>query len=161
MVEQIMKFTRREIERREIVCLSDLVQNIEPILSRLVGDGVELKIDASTAMKPVKVDVRQIEQVLVNIATNARDAMSGAGVMQIYTTVVEQAPMNRAHFPVEDVVGHAAGRGSMRKNQISLGPSVGASPRGAGETHCAAISSSCKRSVAKSSGSVTRTAWRS
>ena len=85
----LLAFSRKQVINAKPVDLGDVVRGIEPLLRRVIGEDVEL----STALAPeplvVMADTGQLEQVLMNLATNARDAMPGGGVLSIATRPLE------------------------------------------------------------------------
>lgn len=89
LVRQLLAFARRQVSQPEIVDLNDLVQNITPMLNRLIGEHIHLTFLPEPALHRVKIDPHQFEQVVVNLIVNARDAMSKGGVMTIATANID------------------------------------------------------------------------
>ena len=83
LVEQILTFAARRPREAESVRPADLVTELEGILQRAVGNQVRLSVAVDEASGPVKVDPAHMEQILFNLATNARDAMSSAGSLRV------------------------------------------------------------------------------
>ncbi|HZA20150.1 MAG TPA: PAS domain S-box protein [Actinomycetota bacterium] len=88
LVRQLLAFSRKEIVRPEIVDLNEVVENMKNLLGRTLGEDIALDTTLSDAPCVTKVDVGQIEQILVNLAVNARDAMPDGGRILITTDVV-------------------------------------------------------------------------
>ena len=86
LTRQLLAFSRTQITEPKIVSMNDLVVNLQKMLARLIGEHVELTLDMSAKMDSVKVDPGQMEQVLTNLAVNARDAMPTGGRLSIQTT---------------------------------------------------------------------------
>jgi PAS domain S-box-containing protein len=85
LTHQLLAFGRREIVQPQVLNLNDIVIEIEQLLRRTLGEHIQLRTDLATGLCPVLADPGQIEQVLVNLAVNARDAMPGGGVLTIDT----------------------------------------------------------------------------
>ncbi len=83
LVSQLMTFSRRESHSPTVVDLGETIQETQKLLHPLIRENIELEIRIEENLKPVKVDPGQIEQVLVNLCVNARDAMSGSGHITI------------------------------------------------------------------------------
>ncbi len=83
LTRQLLIFSRREVVKPELLDLGQIVSELENLLRKALGERVELKICIGEDLMAVKADPGQIEQVLVNLAINARDAMQGAGRLVI------------------------------------------------------------------------------
>lgn len=86
LTRQLLAFSRTQTTEPMIVSMNDLIVNLQKMLVRLIGEHVELTLDMSAKMDSVKVDPGQMEQVLTNLAVNARDAMPTGGRLSIQTT---------------------------------------------------------------------------
>jgi hypothetical protein len=86
LTRQLLAFARREVIHPQVVVLNDIVADLEQLLHRTLGEDVELTIQVEDGLWPVLADPGQIEQVLVNLAVNARDAMPGGGTLTIDTS---------------------------------------------------------------------------
>ena len=91
LVRQLLAFSRRQTLRPEVLNLTDVLADLRMLLARLTGSDVHLKIDHGRDLWPVKADIGQFEQVVVNLAVNARDAMPGGGDLTIRTKNVAAA----------------------------------------------------------------------
>ncbi len=83
LTRQLLMFSRREVVQPEVFDLGELVGGLETLLARSLGERVELALDITPGLPPVLADHARIEQVLVNLAVNARDAMPQGGVLRI------------------------------------------------------------------------------
>ena len=88
LVAQLLAFGRRQVLQPRRLDLNELVRENESLLRWLVQAEVELRIDSSAAVEPVRADPAQLERVLVNLAINGGDAISGAGRIEIATGMV-------------------------------------------------------------------------
>jgi len=89
LTRQLLAFSRRQMLQPQVVDLNALVRQLEKLLRRLISEDVELVTALAPSLPAVKVDPASIEQVLVNLAVNARDAMPGGGRLTIETSAVE------------------------------------------------------------------------
>ncbi len=85
LTQQLLAFARRDALRPEVVDLNRVVGEVERLLVRTIGEHVEVAVSLGARLKPVVVDPGQIEQVLLNLALNARDAMPTGGLLTIAT----------------------------------------------------------------------------
>ena len=89
LTQQLLAFSRKQIIEPRIVDLNQIVTNMREMLARLVGEAVQLVIIPAPGLGRVKVDPAQIEQITVNLCSNARDAMPNGGQLTIETANVE------------------------------------------------------------------------
>ncbi len=89
LTRQLLTFARHEVTRPEVIDLNEAVEGAGQLLRRTLGEHVDLTISAEPALWRVKADRGQLEQVLVNLAVNARDAMPGGGRLMIDTANTE------------------------------------------------------------------------
>lgn len=86
---QILAFSRRQTLRPHVVSLNDVLTGLEPLLRRTLGEDVDLVLMKHPALGAVEVDTHQFEQVLMNLAVNARDAMPLGGQLTLETDNVD------------------------------------------------------------------------
>ncbi len=85
LVRQLLAFSRQQTLRPKVQDFSDILTELSHLMRRLLGANVELEVIHGSDLGLVKVDVGQMEQVLINLAVNARDAMDGGGKLTITT----------------------------------------------------------------------------
>ena len=85
LVRQLLAFSRKQTLRPEVLSLTDVLADLRMLLARLVGNEIKLKVDHGRDLWPVKVDLGQFEQVIVNLTVNARDAMPSGGELTVRT----------------------------------------------------------------------------
>jgi signal transduction histidine kinase/CheY-like chemotaxis protein len=85
LTRQLLAFARREVIRPQVLDLDTVITSVEEMLRRTIGEHIELVISLAGDLQPVLADPGQLEQVLVNLAVNARDAMPGGGTLTIDT----------------------------------------------------------------------------
>jgi hypothetical protein len=87
LTRQLLAFARQEVIQPRAISLNDTVAAMKELLLRTLGEHIELIIDLAEDLSPVLADQGQLEQVLVNLAVNARDAMPGGGKLTIETAI--------------------------------------------------------------------------
>ncbi len=103
LVRQLLAFSRKQTLRPKIVNLVDTLNELTKLLNRLLGEKVTLIIEDSPDLQPVRVDVQQFEQVIMNLVVNARDAMPDGGTVTIQTKnlhLKQPLKRDRATIPV-------------------------------------------------------------
>jgi PAS domain S-box-containing protein len=88
LTRQLLAFGRRQMVQPKLVQVNHLVTNMEALLRRVMGEHIRLETDLGSEIPCVKADPNQLEQVLINLAANARDAMPEGGEFRIQTAVV-------------------------------------------------------------------------
>jgi PAS domain S-box-containing protein len=85
LTRQLLTFSRKQVVQPALLNLNEVVSELEKMLRQVIGDVVELETLKGPALSQVRADPNQIEQILVNLAANARDAMPEGGVLRIET----------------------------------------------------------------------------
>jgi len=85
LTRQLLIFARSDVVHPEVLSLNEIVAGLEQLLRRTLGEHITLTVTPASDLWPVKADAGQLEQVLVNLAVNARDAMPGGGTLTIDT----------------------------------------------------------------------------
>ncbi|MCW2964977.1 MAG: sensor protein [Actinomycetia bacterium] len=86
LTTQLLAFSRQQVLQPQVLDLNAVVRDVERMLARLLGGGVAIDLSLSEPLPSIDADPGQITQVLLNLAVNARDAMSGAGTLTIATS---------------------------------------------------------------------------
>ncbi|MCX8012086.1 MAG: GAF domain-containing protein, partial [Desulfobacterota bacterium] len=89
LTRKLLAFSRRQIMEPKVVDLNFIIGDMENMIKRIIGEDIELECKLGEGLGKVKVDVGQIEQVIMNLAVNAREAMLGGGKLTIETANVE------------------------------------------------------------------------
>lgn len=108
LVRQLLAFSRKQTMRPSILNLTDVIGDLRMLVERLLsGTHVKLDVDYGRDLWPVKTDLSQFEQVLINLCVNARDAMPGGGTLTLRTRnlpAMDVAAFNYAYLPHEEMV---------------------------------------------------------
>ena len=107
LVRHLLAFSRKQTLRPQVLDLGEVLSDLTMLLRRLIGEKVTLDVVHGRDLWPVKVDISQLEQVIVNLAVNARDAMPDGGRLQLRTTNVTARECERYHakgMPAADYV---------------------------------------------------------
>ncbi len=89
LTRQLLAFSRRQILEPKIIDLNEVVHHIEKMLKRIIGEDIRLETILAKDLGSVRADPSQIEQVIFNLAVNARDAMPNGGTLTVETSNVE------------------------------------------------------------------------
>jgi two-component system cell cycle sensor histidine kinase/response regulator CckA len=91
LTHQLLAFSRKQVLQPKVLDLNDAVAAVQKMLSRVIGEDIELVASLHPSLVAVKADPGQVEQVLMNLAVNARDAMPHGGRLMMETSNVEAA----------------------------------------------------------------------
>jgi len=89
LTRQLLAFSRKQVLQPKVLDLNAVVGGMQNLLQRLIGENIELRVVLNPAIGRVKADFGQLEQVIMNLAVNSRDAMPGGGILTIETSNVE------------------------------------------------------------------------
>ena len=98
LVRQLLAFSRRQTLRSQVLDLGEVLSDLTMLLRRLIGEKVVLEVVHGRDLWPVKTDISQFEQVIVNLAVNARDAMQEGGRLLIRTQNITPAECARFSY---------------------------------------------------------------
>jgi len=89
LTRQLLTFSRRQVVQREVLDMNSVLSNSHKMLQRLVGDQIDLVLELGPDLRGIEADAGQLEQVIVNLAVNARDAMEKGGRLILETAHVD------------------------------------------------------------------------
>jgi len=98
MTGQLLAFSRRQVVQPKVLDLRDLLRNMERLLQRMIGEHVDLSVRCGPDPCLIRADAHQMEQVLMNLAGNARDAMPLGGMIEMECGILPE-PLERPGFP--------------------------------------------------------------
>ena len=98
LTRQLLAFSSKQVMCPEVLDLNERIREDVRMLERIVGETIEIRLDLTEGIPPVRMDAGQLAQVLVNLSVNARDAMDEAGTLTIATRAVG----DRVHLSVAD-----------------------------------------------------------
>jgi two-component system, cell cycle sensor histidine kinase and response regulator CckA len=99
LTRQLLAFSSRQVITQQAVALDQLVQNMQNMLQRVIGSEIQMSTEVWPDLTPVLADTTQVEQILVNLVINARDAMPGGGKIAIELRNVELDKIGVAAHP--------------------------------------------------------------
>ena len=99
LTRQLLAFSRRQVVQPELVDLNAIVANVEKMLRRIIGEDIEIKTEFRPPRAMIRADPSQIEQVLLNLTVNARDAMPEGGRIEIVTADASLGPEGASIHP--------------------------------------------------------------
>ncbi|MBW4330877.1 response regulator [Stakelama sp. CBK3Z-3] len=113
LTRQLLAFSRQQTLRPQVLQLPDVISEVSNLLKRLLGETVQLVVQHGRNLGPVRADPGQLEQVVVNLAVNARDAMlaknpNGGGTVTIRTQAISQADVRKMEDDVLPVGDYTA-----------------------------------------------------
>ncbi|MGB5076711.1 MAG: ATP-binding protein, partial [Sphingorhabdus sp.] len=126
LTRQLLAFSRQQTLRPQILQLPDVVAEVSNLLKRLLGETVRLEVHHGRAMGAVRADPGQLEQVIINLGVNARDAMPNGGVVHISTKAVSQTDvraMGSEILPIGDYIQLSvedSGVGISKENLVKI-----------------------------------------
>jgi two-component system, cell cycle sensor histidine kinase and response regulator CckA len=94
LTKQLLAFSRRQVLQPRVLLLGDVVENMSRMLQRLIGEDVTLKVERAESVPPIEADASMLEQIVLNLAVNGRDAMPRGGKLIIATDAAEATVEN-------------------------------------------------------------------
>jgi signal transduction histidine kinase/CheY-like chemotaxis protein len=126
MTRQLLAFSRMQVLQPRVIDLNGVVSDLGKMLPRLIGEHIEYSFSPHPNLAPVKADPGQIEQVILNLAANARDAMPRGGQLSLRTTnlsidepeAVKRPPMTPGEYVLLSVSDNGTGMDEATKGHI-------------------------------------------
>ena len=111
LVRQLLAFSRKQTLQPKTIDITELLAELSNLIRRLIGENIELEINHGSSLAYAKADQGQLEQVIINLAVNARDAMKSGGSLAIKTkniTIDNANPIDKNYIPPEkdDIIKH-------------------------------------------------------
>jgi signal transduction histidine kinase len=103
LVSQLLAFSRRQVMVRHVLDFNTIVNEVRPLLAHLIGEHIHLVVSLARTALHVEADPTQLQQTIINLATNARDAMPDGGTLTITTELVDGIP-DGTTFPADRYV---------------------------------------------------------
>jgi len=101
LTRQLLAFSRKQVLQAKVLNLNDVINGLDKMLQRLIGEDIELLFMLESELWAVEADPGQIEQIVMNLAVNARDAMPSGGKVSIETgNVVVDETFAQTHYPI-------------------------------------------------------------
>lgn len=100
LTRQLLAFSRKQVQSLQLINLNDVISDMNKLLLRLIGEQIKLVVQPEPDLAPVQADQTQLEQVLLNLVVNARDAMPDGGTLTIQTENVSVGESCRQRNPV-------------------------------------------------------------
>ncbi len=88
LTKQLLAFSRQQSLQPRISNLNEIIEGLQNMLTRLIGEDIQIRTELADDLYPIKCEPSQIEQVIMNMAINARDAMNGTGTLSLRTSMV-------------------------------------------------------------------------
>ena len=101
LTKQLLAFSRRQVLQPRLVNVNNLVTNMEAMLGRIIGEQITIETALDPELGLIKADPHQLEQVVMNLAVNARDAMPNGGLFRIETSMPAAARSTNGESPDE------------------------------------------------------------
>ncbi len=105
LVKQLLAFSRKQTMQMKVVNITDILSEISNLIRRLIGENINLELVNGRDIWDIKADKSQLEQVIINLAINARDAMPGGGMLSVITENADIYSLKDVSFSYSDFSG--------------------------------------------------------
>lgn len=122
LIRQLLAFSKKQVLRPTTIHLNETIKSIDLLMARLLGDHIKMKIDLKENLPPIYADQGQIDQIVMNLCINSRDALPNGGVIRISTDMLTLTPRNKKlmlHLPPGDYV-----KFSLKDNGLGIQPEL-------------------------------------
>ena len=99
LTRQLLTFSRRQVMQPQVLGLNDVIHNVARMLERTLGENIAVRFDLASDLPPIYADAGMLEQTIMNLAVNARDAMPKVGEFFIGSTATEVTPSHAQQNP--------------------------------------------------------------
>lgn len=102
LTQQLLAFSRRQVMEMQVIDVNAVLHEMAPMFERLIGENIELRLELDEAVRPARADTVQIQQIMMNLVVNARDAMPEGGTITVATacvTVDKPEPGQLSRYP--------------------------------------------------------------
>src|SRR5262249_15191464 len=86
---QLLAFSRKQVLKPEVLDVNAIVNGVAGMLRRLIGEDIEIRMNLASSLKRIEADAGQLEQVILNLVVNSRDAMPAGGKLMIETVNID------------------------------------------------------------------------
>ena len=98
LTRQLLAFSRKQVLQPRVVQINDVIRNLEPLMTRLIGEDIQIRLTLAEQTGAIEVDPGQMDQVFMNLAANSRDAMPKGGLLTISSRDLEVQPRESNDF---------------------------------------------------------------
>ncbi len=102
LTRQLLAFSRKQLLQPKVIDLNQIVRGVSTMLRRLIGENIQVELDLDAEIPPVFMDPGQLEQVIMNLVVNARDAMPSGGLLRIRTAALGAEGHRSCRLTIED-----------------------------------------------------------
>jgi PAS domain S-box-containing protein len=120
LTRQLLAFSRKQVVEPKILDFNEIIHNTQKMLGRLIGENIRLETNLSIDLSPIEADPGQVEQIIMNLAVNARDAMPEGGSLTLHT---QNREADEFFFKEKGIIGGPGSYAVLRVTDIGTGMS--------------------------------------